>query len=132
MRPSKPKRAPKATARAARRVGVSRVYVEKAKSLEAKRPDLYQKVKAGEIDLKKAETETRREKKAAVAEQIRKEPVPPPKGPFRVMVIDPPWKYDNRAEDTTHRARSPYPEMTVEEIKAMDVGGLAAPDCILW
>ena len=73
----------------------------------------------------------RDDRQKAVA-QIAKEPPPIPKGPFRVIAVDPPWTYDSRAEDTTHRAANPYPSMTIEQIKALDVAGLTHKDCVLW
>jgi N6-adenosine-specific RNA methylase IME4 len=66
------------------------------------------------------------------AEEIAAEPPPLPEGPFRVIVIDPPWHYDKRAEDASHRAALPYPSMTLEEIAALPIAGMAAEDCILW
>src|SRR5574340_162192 len=66
------------------------------------------------------------------AGQIAKEPPPLPTGPFRVIVVDPPWTYEKRAADVTHRPLCPYPTMTLEEIKAWPVGSLAEDDSILW
>ena len=66
------------------------------------------------------------------AEAIAAQPPPFPTGPFRVIVADPPWPYQTRARDLTHRASLPYPEMSVEAICALDVGRLAATDCVLW
>jgi N6-adenosine-specific RNA methylase IME4 len=66
------------------------------------------------------------------AEGIQAEPPPLPTGPFRVLVVDPPWRYDSRAEDPTHRAANPYPTMTVEELCKMPVAQLACDDAVLW
>lgn len=66
------------------------------------------------------------------AEAIAKEPPPLPKGPFRVIAVDPPWSYDNRADDTTHRAANPYPSMSIDDIKELDIAGMANNDCVLW
>jgi N6-adenosine-specific RNA methylase IME4 len=66
------------------------------------------------------------------AEAIKAEPKPLPTGPFRVIVVDPPWSYDSRAEDPSHRAANPYPSMSIDAIKAMPVGSLGAEDSILW
>jgi N6-adenosine-specific RNA methylase IME4 len=71
-------------------------------------------------------------RRVEVANQISKEPAPPPVGPFRVIVIDPPWKYENRSGDATHRGVCPYPDMTLDEINALPVPALAHDDCILW
>ena len=69
-----------------------------------------------------------REKAAGIA----KEPPPLPTGKFRVIVADPPWRYDNRAEDPSHRGALPYPSMSLDEIARLDVGSRACPDSILW
>jgi len=66
------------------------------------------------------------------AAEIAAEPPPLPSGPFRVIVADPPWMYGSRANDPTHRARNPYPDMSVEDICALPVADLAADDCVLW
>jgi N6-adenosine-specific RNA methylase IME4 len=67
------------------------------------------------------------------AAQIRAEPPPlPGNGPYRVVVADPPWPYDLRTEDLSHRGVRPYPTMSIEQICAMDVASLAHDDCILW
>jgi len=66
------------------------------------------------------------------AEVIAKEPPPLPTGPFRVIVADPPWEYEKRAADPSHRGNLPYPAMALEEIKALPVRGLAAEDAVLW
>src|SRR5262249_40552645 len=75
----------------------------------------------------------RRLKIARQAEAIRTElPPPPGNGPYRVIVIDPPWQYEGRSEDPSHRAANPYPPMSIAEICAMKVGDIAHEDCILW
>jgi N6-adenosine-specific RNA methylase IME4 len=70
---------------------------------------------------------------AKAADGIRAEPPPlPGRGPYRVIVADPPWPYEVHDEDPSHRAVLPYPTMTLDEIKALDVAGIAHKDCILW
>jgi N6-adenosine-specific RNA methylase IME4/ParB-like chromosome segregation protein Spo0J len=71
------------------------------------------------------------QKKRIVA-VIEAEPRPLPTGPFRVIVADPPWAYENRAEDGTHRAANPYPSMSLDDIRALPVEGVAHDDAILW
>jgi N6-adenosine-specific RNA methylase IME4 len=64
---------------------------------------------------------------------IRAEPPPlPNKGPYRVIVADPPWPYEMRSEDPTHRATHPYPQMSIEAICAVDLASIAHEDCVLW
>ena len=66
------------------------------------------------------------------AEAINEEPPPLPTGPFRVIVADPPWSYEKRVDDPSHRASLPYPDMSIAEIKALAVPDIAADDCVLW
>jgi len=74
----------------------------------------------------------RRMKITEQARKIRQEPHPQPQGPFRVIVVDPPWTYSNRADDPAHRAANPYPSMTKEQIAALPIAKLSETDAILW
>jgi ParB/RepB/Spo0J family partition protein len=70
---------------------------------------------------------------AIKAEAIKREPPPlPGNGPYRVIVADPPWPYEVRQEDPSHRATHPYPQMSITQICALDVRSLAHEDSILW
>ncbi len=74
----------------------------------------------------------RRLKVARQAEQIRLEPPPlPNRGPYRVIVADPPWPFI-RAEDPSQRPAVSYPTMSIEKMCAMPVQGIAHEHCILW
>jgi N6-adenosine-specific RNA methylase IME4 len=67
------------------------------------------------------------------AEAILHEPPPlPNRGPYRVIVADPPWPYDVRQQDPRRRATHPYPQMSIAQICAVDVSSLAHKDSILW
>jgi N6-adenosine-specific RNA methylase IME4 len=64
------------------------------------------------------------------AEAIRKDPPPlPGRGPYRVIVADPPWPYDI---DPTGRGSVPYPTLAIPAICALPVATIAHADCILW
>ena len=66
-------------------------------------------------------------------EASRKEPQPLPKGPFRVIVVDPPWPYRKGSKvNISRRSQCPYPEMSLEEIAALPIGKLSTPDSVLW
>lgn len=96
----------------------------------AKQAAFVASVEAGEAKtLKEA---AQRATKAEVVARIQAEPQPLPAGPFRVIVADPPWQYDKRAEDPTHRGANPYPSMSTDAICAMPIEGLAHDDAILW
>jgi N6-adenosine-specific RNA methylase IME4 len=69
---------------------------------------------------------------ARKAERIAAEPPPLPGGRYRVIIADPPWAYDSRAADVSHRAANPYPQMSIDAIRALPVASLAHDDAILW
>ena len=71
-------------------------------------------------------------KNQQAAESIAAEPPVLEKGPFRVIVVDPPWSYDARGNDKSHRAANPYPSMRLDQIKALEIGSIAHADCVLW
>lgn len=51
-------------------------------------------------------------------------------GPYNVIYADPPWRY--RCGVGQGVAEDHYPTMSVNEIAALPVGELAAPDCALF
>jgi N6-adenosine-specific RNA methylase IME4 len=64
---------------------------------------------------------------------IRLEPPPlPGSGPYRVIVADPPWPYEIRKEDPSHRGTHAYPQMSIAQICAVNVASLAHENCLLW
>src|SRR5512132_1008107 len=69
---------------------------------------------------------------ARKAERIAADPPPLPRARYRVIVADPPWAYDSRAADVSHRAANPYPQMSIDAIRALPVASLAHGDAILW
>jgi N6-adenosine-specific RNA methylase IME4 len=67
------------------------------------------------------------------SEAIRKEPPPlPQRGHYRVIVADPPWPYEIRKDDPSHRATHPSPQMSIAQICALSVAPIAHTDCLLW
>lgn len=53
-----------------------------------------------------------------------------PTGVYEVIVIDPPWPYGTNYNAIGRRAASPYPEMSLEELKNLEIP--SAEDCILF
>jgi len=53
-----------------------------------------------------------------------------PVGLFDVIVVDPPWPYGTEYDPYTRRAASPYPEMSLDEIREIRLP--AKEDCVLW
>jgi MT-A70 protein len=70
---------------------------------------------------------------AKQSDEIRREPPPlPGEGPYRVIIVDPPWHYEKRDEDPSHRGVLPYPTMSIAQIAALPVADIAHEDCVLW
>lgn len=55
---------------------------------------------------------------------------PLPLGKFSVIVIDPPWPYGTVYNPESRRVASPYSEMGLDELGALNIP--SADDCILW
>ena len=70
--------------------------------------------------------------KRTEAAKLRAAPIPMPGGPFGVIVADPPWRYDLREDDESHRGKTDYGTMSIEEICALPVATIAKPDSVLW
>src|SRR5262249_52430027 len=82
--------------------------------------------------LRETKHQLRKEKITRQVEALSKEAIELPRGPFRVIVADPPWHYDLRADDPSHEGALPYPSMSLDAIKALDIGSIAAEDSVLW
>jgi N6-adenosine-specific RNA methylase IME4/ribosomal protein S14 len=122
--------------KAAKATGMARRTLEKAEAVvdaaEAE-PERFGKLLEQMDDTGRVNGVYRRLKIARQAERIRAEPPPlPGRGPYRVIVADPPWPFEVRMEDPSHRAVYPYTTMSIANICALDVAAIAAPDCVLW
>lgn len=95
------------------------------------RPDLAEKVMAGEIKPAEAHRQMRKGEVSQKIEEL-------PENKFTVIYADPPWKYnDSQAVKGdygtgTGAANNHYPSMTMTELRELDVPSLAAPDAVLF
>lgn len=57
-----------------------------------------------------------------------------PRGPYDLIMADPPWHFATRSAKgiTRKGAGGQYDTMTLDEIKALPVAGIASRDCLLW
>jgi N6-adenosine-specific RNA methylase IME4 len=113
----------------AKSAGVGSVTAQKALTVQAEAPEKFAAVCAGQLELNQAYRTVQRERAVA---NIQAEPAPLPSGPFHVIVADPPWAYEKRKDDGTHRAALTYPDMTTDEICALPIKPLGHEDSILW
>jgi len=102
--------------------------------------EIKQDIKDGKKSINEVYKEITKEEKIAarnekIAQQtlaIEQENIAQPDGNYDVIVVDPPWKVDfNYSPDHyMGRTANPYPEMTIEQIKAIKLP--SKPDCVLW
>lgn len=71
-------------------------------------------------------------RKADIEQQIEviEKGIEKPNGLFDVIAIDPPWNYGTQFNSNGRRVANPYPEMTQDELKAIDIP--AAENCVLF
>ena len=126
----------RAADKAAKATGMARRTLEKAEAVvdaAESEPEKYGKLLADMDRTGRANGVYRRLKNTQQAEQIRSErPSLPGNGPYRVLAADPPWPYEKSPEDPSHRGIRPYPTMSIAQICALDVRGIATSDSILW
>ena len=52
---------------------------------------------------------------------------------YQCIVADPPWYYELRKDDPTHRGKITYPSMRTEQIRDLPIPDLADPDgCVMF
>ena len=113
----------------AKKIGVSPRTVQDAISLQKKAPETFERVARGEVPLKKALAEVKRQERVERIVEIAKGNAPLASDRrFPVIYADPPWRYDNTAGASA--AEDHYPTMSLEEICALDVP--ATPDAVLF
>ena len=84
-----------------------------------------ERVAEGEKKLKRAVMDVKIQKLKEKAEKLD-----PPPDKYDVIVVDPPWPYKTRYDPEGRRVASPYPEMSIKELKNLKIP--ANDDCILW
>lgn len=113
----------------AARAGVSTATAARVQALGNKRPDLLDAVASGSMGLAEAARQVKREE---VTEKLAALPA----DKYRVIYADPPWQYnDQRAGLDSYSqtaAADHYPTMSVAELSALDVRGMAADDAVLF
>jgi N6-adenosine-specific RNA methylase IME4 len=75
------------------------------------------------------------DKRGSLKQSITTTGLPPiPRKNYSLIVADPPWTYSLRETDRTHRNRTPYPNMSDEELFNLPIGEIAAQNAylLLW
>jgi N6-adenosine-specific RNA methylase IME4 len=122
----------KARDQAGKIMQVASTYIEQAKKLKKTSPELLEEVKMGRKNFSEIKKEQRAEKIQKQKEEILKESLEKPAGNYDVIVIDPPWNYqdDSVYDAEGFRGTCPYPTMSIEQIKGIKLP--AKDNCVLW
>lgn len=116
---------------AAELFGTNRQYVQDAKAIQDRRPDLIEKVRTGEMTIPQAKREVVRADVIARLEDIGAQEIKRVQGVYDVIVIDPPWPMNRIELDARpNSVAMPYPTMDEEELENIDIP--AADNCHLW
>jgi N6-adenosine-specific RNA methylase IME4 len=106
--------------------GVSARTVQDAASVQQHDPDLFERIKAGELA---ADLAARKVRRAQLERSLP--PAPPlPEGPFELIYADPPWQLGN--PDGINAPENHYPTMPLQAIKALQPPAADNAVLFLW
>lgn len=127
--------------------GVGEQTISRVKVIEQKAaPEIKEKLSTGEISINQAYQDIKKEEKKEQRvneikqqiEAIESGELPELKGVFDIISFDPPWPYEGESKEITtydpngRRVANPYPEMSIEEIKKIEVPSSDNSVVFLW
>lgn len=116
-------------------------YVSDAKKLHNEAPDLFQKVRSGDIGITEAKRELKEREREVIREHNRALVADTPPADvirietteFQTIVLDPPWDWGDEGDvDQFGRGRPTYATMPVDEVASLPILDLAAPNAHLY
>tara|TARA_Y100000385_G_scaffold274732_1_gene318226 strand:+ start:2511 stop:3629 length:1119 start_codon:yes stop_codon:yes gene_type:complete len=126
---------------------VSHDTISKVKKIEEKAPqEVKAKLATGEVSINAAYKEIKKEEKKEERIQLINKQIqdieagelPQLKGLFDVVSVDPPWNYEGENKNKTsfdsvgRRVANPYPEMSTQEIKQIELPLMEDSIVFLW
>ncbi len=114
--------------------GVSGRYVDEFGKIQEEAPEIAEEIRNGKTTIYEAKKKIKKDKRdQQIQEQIKEieqNDFTPPTQKYDVIVVDPPWPYGTKYDPNGRRAANPYPEMSLDDIKAIELP--ASDDCVLW
>jgi N6-adenosine-specific RNA methylase IME4 len=113
----------------------ARLKVHKLSEAEQQKLEKAIALKVEPVDATLAVCYSHEDKRGSLKQSITTTGLPPiPRKNYSLIVADPPWTYSLRESDRTHRNRTPYPNMSDEEILNLPIGEMAAQNAylLLW
>jgi hypothetical protein len=115
---------------------VDPTYVSAAKRLKQEQPDLFRRVRAGELTLTEAMREVKEERREEIIKANRRlvrSTRPLPMGTrYQTLVIDPPWDYEREGFKNRMILKPPFATSSLDQIAELPVGDLADRDAHLY
>lgn len=126
---------------------VGKDTIAKVKVIEAKAtPEVKAQLSTGEVSINQAYQEIKKEEKKAIRielieqqiEDIEQGLLPELQGLFDVISVDPPWPYEGESKNITsfdsvgRRVANPYPEMSILDIKKIEMPLMDNAVVLLW
>ena len=140
--PSSKRDESKVTTKLAQTFGTNSRYVSDAQRFKKEKPEVFEQIKNGTINISEAKKEEKKEQRIELInkqiEEIEAGELPELKGLFDVISVDPPWNYESENKNKTsfdsvgRRVANPYPEMTTQEIKAIELPLMKDSIVFLW
>lgn len=126
----------------AKTFGTNRSYVSDAQRFKKEKPEVFEQIKNGTINISEAKKEEKKEERIQLInkqiEEIEAGELPELKGLFDVISVDPPWNYEGENKNKTsfdsvgRRVANPYPEMSTKEIKKIELPLMNDSIVFLW
>ena len=122
--------------------GTNSRYVSDAQRFKKEKPEVFEQIKNGTINISEAKKEEKKEERIQLInkqiEEIEAGELPELKGLFDVISVDPPWNYEGENKNKTsfdsvgRRVANPYPEMSTKEIKEIELPLMNDSIVFLW
>ena len=116
--------------------GTNPRYVSDAAKIKAENPEAFEAIKAGAKTItevkKEAKIEERRNYIERQKQDIETGNLPELQGLFDIISIDPPWPYGREYDPEGSRVANPYPEMSIEQIKGIELPIKGNSVIFLW
>ena len=114
--------------------GVNRQYVAEAKRIKETNPEAFEQIRSGTKTVSEVKVEEKKEERAKKIEQIREEAKKVQQikdQKYDVITIDPPWTYEiNYHPNQIGATQNPYPSMSIDQIKKLQIPG--KENSIIW
>ena len=112
--------------------GVSHDTIARVEKIVQKAPEeVKEKLRRGDLTINKVYNEIKREENRQRYVERMKAVVSPPTGKYRVILADPPWRYEF-SETRNREIENHYPTMDLEEIKALKIPAEDEAILFLW